>query len=144
RFIEFMPLDAEGGWRRDQVLSAREIVETLSRGIQPLVPVPTADPHAPATEYRFADGIGRIGLIASVTQPFCRRCDRFRITADGKLRNCLFSHEETDVRALLRGGGDDTQISQAIRDSILAKGEGHEISSERFVQPGRPMYSIGG
>ncbi|MFM7161929.1 MAG: GTP 3',8-cyclase MoaA [Planctomycetaceae bacterium] len=144
RFIEFMPLDAEGGWRRDQVLSAREIVETLSRGIQPLVPVPTADPHAPATEYRFADGIGRIGLIASVTQPFCRRCDRFRITADGKLRNCLFSHEETDVRALLRGGGEDTQIAQAIRDSILAKGEGHEISSERFVQPGRPMYSIGG
>lgn len=144
RFIEFMPLDADGGWRRDQVLSAREIVETLSRGIQPLLPVPNADPHAPATEYRFADGVGSIGVIASVTQPFCRQCDRFRITADGKLRNCLFSHEETDVRALLRNGGEDAQVAQAIRDSILAKGEGHEISSERFVQPNRPMYSIGG
>jgi cyclic pyranopterin phosphate synthase len=144
RFIEFMPLDADGGWRRDQVLSAREIVETLSRGIQPLLPVPNADPHAPATEYRFADGVGCIGVIASVTQPFCRQCDRFRITADGKLRNCLFSHEETDVRALLRNGGEDAQVAQAIRDSILAKGEGHEISSERFVQPNRPMYSIGG
>jgi cyclic pyranopterin phosphate synthase len=83
-------------------------------------------------------------VIASVTQPFCRQCDRFRITADGKLRNCLFSHEETDVRALLRNGGEDAQVAQAIRDSILAKGEGHEISSERFVQPNRPMYSIGG
>lgn len=144
RFIEFMPLDAENRWKRESVLTAGEIIDTLSRGIVPLVPVPGSDPHAPATEFRFADGVGRIGLIASVTQPFCRQCDRFRITADGKLRNCLFSLEETDVKSLLRGGADEGRIAQAIRASILAKGEGHEINSFNFVQPQRPMYSIGG
>jgi len=144
RFIEFMPLDADGNWQPQNVLSAREILETLSREIAPLLPVAHADPHAPASEFQFADGVGRIGVIASVTQPFCRQCDRFRITADGKLRNCLFSNEETDVKRLLREGGEDRAIAEAIRVSVFAKQEGHQINSVNFVQPDRPMYSIGG
>lgn len=144
RFIEFMPLDADNAWERDKVLFAREILDLLSKNIAPLVPIPNQDPHAPATEFQFADGRGRIGIIASVSEPFCGNCDRFRITADGKLRNCLFSLEETDVRAMLRGSASDPEIAQAIRDSIAAKQAGHQINSALFVQPERPMYSIGG
>lgn len=144
RFIEFMPLDADNAWERDKVLYANEIIETLSREILPLVPVEGQNRNAPATEYVFEDGVGRIGFIASVSQPFCGSCDRFRITADGKLRNCLFSLEETDVKALLRGETPDEEIAAAIRDSIAAKKEGHEINTARFIQPNRPMYSIGG
>ncbi len=144
RFIEFMPLDADNAWQREKVLFAREIVETLERHILPLVPRAEHDPHAPASEFAFVDGVGRIGFIASVSQPFCMSCDRFRITADGKLRNCLFSLDETDVKALLRSGAPDAEIAQAIRDSIAAKKEGHEINTARFIQPERPMYSIGG
>lgn len=144
RFIEFMPLDADNAWEREKVLFAHEIIEKLSREICPLIPCPDQNPHAPATEFQFADGIGRIGLIASVSQPFCASCDRFRITADGKLRNCLFSLQETDVRGMLRGGAADTDIAGAIRASIAAKNEGHEINTARYIQPERPMYSIGG
>ncbi|MFM8475250.1 MAG: GTP 3',8-cyclase MoaA, partial [Planctomycetaceae bacterium] len=90
------------------------------------------------------DGRGRIGLIASVSQPFCGSCNRFRITADGKLRNCLFSLEETDIRPLLRDGGTDDQIAAAMLENIAAKREGHEINTARFLQPERPMYAIGG
>jgi cyclic pyranopterin phosphate synthase len=144
RFIEFMPLDADNAWEREKVLFAHEIIEKLSREICPLVPCPDQNPHAPATEFQFVDGIGRIGLIASVSQPFCANCDRFRITADGKLRNCLFSLQETDVRGMLRGSAADTDIADAIRGSIAAKNEGHEINTARYIQPERPMYSIGG
>jgi cyclic pyranopterin phosphate synthase len=144
RFIEYMPLDADNAWERDKVLYAREIIDTISAGICPLLPIPNADPRAPSADYQFADGIGRIGFIASVSQPFCGNCNRFRITADGKLRNCLFSLEETDLRSLLRGGAADESIQQAVRDSIHAKWEGHEINTARFIQPNRPMYSIGG
>lgn len=144
RFIEFMPLDADNAWEREKVLFAHEILEKLAAEIMPLVPCANQDPHAPATEFQFEDGIGKIGIIASVSQPFCMSCDRFRITADGKLRNCLFSHEETDVRGMLRGGTSEAEIAQAIRDSIAAKKEGHEINTARFIQPDRPMYSIGG
>jgi GTP 3',8-cyclase len=144
RFIEFMPLDADNAWERDKVLFAHEILETLSREIMPLVPCPDQDPHAPASEFQFEDGVGRIGIIASVSRPFCLSCDRFRITADGKLRNCLFSLEETDVKSMLRSGCADEEIAIAIRASIAAKKEGHEINTARFVQPARPMYSIGG
>lgn len=144
RFIEFMPLDADNAWEREKVLFAHEILETLSKEIMPLVPCPDQDPHAPATEFQFEDGRGKIGIIASVSQPFCMSCDRFRITADGKLRNCLFSLEETDVRGMLRGGAADAEIADAIRSSIAAKKEGHEINTARFIQPERPMYSIGG
>ncbi len=144
RFIEYMPLDADAAWQRERVLFAHEIIETLSRGIMPLVPVNQTDTSAPASEFAFEDGVGRVGFIASVSQPFCANCNRFRITADGKLRNCLFSLEETDLRGLLREGGSDAEIAAAMRDSIAAKKEGHEINTARFIQPARPMYSIGG
>ncbi len=144
RFIEFMPLDAENVWERNKVLFAREIVEILSREIMPLVPCPDANRHTPATEFAFADGVGRIGLIASVSEPFCEQCDRFRITADGKLRNCLFSLAETDIKELIRGGGSDDDIAEAIRASVAAKREGHEINTARFIQPPRLMHAIGG
>ena len=144
RFIEYMPLDADCAWQRDKVLFAHEIIETLSREIMPLVPCGRPDPGAPATEFVFADGVGRVGFIASVSQPFCMDCNRFRLTADGQLRNCLFSLDETDLRTLLRGGASDEEIEAAVRRSIAAKKEGHEINTARFIQPARPMYSIGG
>ena len=144
RFIEFMPLDADNAWERDKVLFAHEIIEKLSSEIGPLVPSSQQDPRAPAQDFKFEDGVGRIGFIASVSQPFCMSCNRFRLTADGKLRNCLFSLEETDIKSILRSGGSDAEIAQAVRDSIAAKKEGHEINTARFIQPERPMYSIGG
>jgi cyclic pyranopterin phosphate synthase len=144
RYIEFMPLDAQGLWERDRVLLADDILATLEREIGPLEEIPDRDPRAPATEYRFADGVGRVGFIASVSRPFCLNCNRIRITADGKLRYCLFAIEETDVRVLLRGGASDDDVREAIRGSVGAKWIGHEINSARFVAPPRPMYSIGG
>ena len=145
RFIEFMPLDADNAWEREKVLFAHEIIETLSTEIMPLVPRGHDDPSAPATEFEFADGVGRIGFIASVSRPFCANCNRFRLTADGKLRNCLFSLEETDVKAIIRDPSkSDSDIAAAIQSSIAEKKEGHEINTARFIQPERPMYSIGG
>ena len=110
----------------------------------PLIPISDQNPHAPATEFVFEDGVGRVGFIASVSQPFCMNCDRFRITADGKIRNCLFSLEETDVRGLLRDGATDSAIVEAIKACVAAKWEGHQINTARFIQPKRAMYSIGG
>jgi len=144
RFIEFMPLDAQGLWSRKDVLSASEIIETLSREIGPLVEIPDRDPRAPATEYRFADGVGRVGLVASVTRPFCLNCNRIRLTSDGKLRYCLFAIEETDVKGLLRSGAPDEEIAATIRATVQKKWIGHEINSTKFVAPPRPMYAIGG
>ena len=150
RFIEFMPLDADSQWQRDRVLTAAEILQRLEHAFGPLRPVAAqggqvvTDGKAPAEDYEFVDGRGRIGLIASVSQPFCASCNRFRVTADGRLRNCLFSHEETDIRELLRAGAEDAVIAQAMLDCIAAKGEGHEINTSRFLQPLRPMYAIGG
>jgi GTP 3',8-cyclase len=144
RFIEFMPLDSQGLWARENVLSADEIVETLSREISPLSEIPDRDPRAPATEYRYADGVGRVGFIASVTRPFCLNCNRVRLTSDGKLRYCLFAIEETDVRELLRNGAPDAHIAATIRETVRKKWLGHEINSSKFVAPPRPMYAIGG
>jgi cyclic pyranopterin phosphate synthase len=144
RYIEFMPLDSQGLWERDRVLLTDDMIAMLEREIGPLEEIPDRDQRAPATEYRFADGIGRVGFIASVSRPFCLNCNRVRLTSDGKLRYCLFAIEETDVRALLRGGGSDEEIAAAIRASVNAKWLGHEINSARFVPPPRPMYSIGG
>ncbi len=156
RFIEFMPLDADSQWQRDKVLFAHEIVATLEAEFGALQAVDATEPspsllpvigtatHAPAQDFLFADGIGRIGLIASVSQPFCGSCNRFRLTADGRLRNCLFSLEETDIKTLLRSDAEDELIAQAMLSSIAAKKEGHEINTARFIQPDRPMYSIGG
>lgn len=144
RFIEFMPLDADNQWEREKVLFAHEIQEILSRGIMPLVPEEQHDKSAPASNFVFEDGVGRIGFISSISAPFCMSCNRFRLTADGKLRNCLFSLEETDIRELFRIEAPDQQILEAVRASIAAKKEGHEINTARFIQPDRPMYSIGG
>ena len=144
RYIEFMPLDAQNLWDRGKVLLADEIIRVLSREIAPLVPVPDPDPRAPATEYNFADGIGSVGFIASVSRPFCLNCNRLRLTADGKLRYCLFAIEEDDVKSLMRSGATDDEIAALVRRNVAGKWEGHEINSARFVAPPRPMYSIGG
>jgi len=144
RYIEFMPLDAQGLWERSRVLLADEIIGMLSREIAPLVPIADADPRAPATEYAFADGIGRVGFIASVSRPFCLNCNRLRLTSDGKLRYCLFALEETDIRPLLRGAASDKEIAAAIQANVRAKWLGHEINTAQFVPPPRPMHSIGG
>jgi GTP 3',8-cyclase len=144
RYIEFMPLDAQGLWERDRVLLADDMLALLQRDIGPLEEIPDRDPRAPATEYRFADGVGRVGFIASVSRPFCLNCNRIRLTSDGKLRYCLFAIEETDVRPLLRNGGTDEEIRAAVRGCVSKKWIGHEINSAKFVPPPRPMYSIGG
>ena len=144
RFIEFMPLDAQQLWDRGKVLLAEDIIRMLSSEIAPLVEIPGADPRAPALEYRFADGIGTVGFIASVSRPFCLNCNRLRLTADGKLRYCLFAIEEDDVKGLLRGGASDSEIARLIYRNVAGKWEGHEINSSRFVAPPRPMYAIGG
>jgi GTP 3',8-cyclase len=144
RYIEFMPLDAQNLWDRGKVLLADEIIETLSREIAPLVPIPDPDPRAPATEYDFADGSGRVGFIASVSRPFCLNCNRIRLTADGKLRYCLFAIQEDDVKSLLRSGASDEEIAGLVRRNVSGKWLGHEINSTKFVAPPRPMYSIGG
>jgi GTP 3',8-cyclase len=144
RFIEFMPLDAQGLWDRGKVLLADDILAILAREIAPLEEIPADDVRAPATDYRYSDGIGTIGFIASVSRPFCLNCNRLRLTADGHLRYCLFALEETDIKALLRGGASDEEIVAAIRATVRAKWEGHEINTARFVAPPRPMYAIGG
>ena len=144
RYIEFMPLDAQNLWDRSKVLLAGDIIETLSREIAPLTPVADPDPRAPATEYAFSDGVGHVGFIASVSRPFCLNCNRIRLTADGKLRYCLFAIEEDDVKTLMRNGASDQEIAALIRRNVGAKWEGHEINSTKFVAPPRPMYSIGG
>ncbi|HMF20424.1 MAG TPA: GTP 3',8-cyclase MoaA [Gemmataceae bacterium] len=143
RFIEYMPIGADH-WERGKVYFAHEIMEQLEREIAPLVPVEDYDPRAPAMEFRYTDGGGNIGIIASISRPFCRSCNRLRLTSDGKLRNCLFALDEVDIRGLLRGGGDDAIIADRIRQNVLAKWEGHEINTARFIQPERLMHSIGG
>jgi cyclic pyranopterin phosphate synthase len=144
RYIEFMPLDAQGLWERGRVLAMDDMIAMLEGGIGPLEAIPDGDERAPATEYRFADGNGRVGFIASVSRPFCLNCNRLRITADGHLRYCLFAVEETDIRALIRRDASDEEIAAAIAGSVRAKWLGHEINSAGFVAPPRPMYSIGG
>jgi cyclic pyranopterin phosphate synthase len=144
RYIEFMPLDAQSIWDRTRVLTADEIIAVLSREIAPLREVRDGDPRAPATEYEFADGGGRVGFIASVSKPFCLNCNRIRLTSEGKLRYCLFAIDETDVRPLLRSQAPHEEIAAVIRGNVAAKWIGHEINSPKFVAPPRPMYSIGG
>ncbi|HTU48241.1 MAG TPA: GTP 3',8-cyclase MoaA [Bryobacteraceae bacterium] len=143
RFIEFMPLDAQQLWSLERVLTADEMIEILSREFGPLTPVADADPRAPATEYQFADGY-RVGFIASVSRPFCMNCNRLRLTADGKLRYCLFAREETDIKPLLERSDSGAELEAAIRSTVWQKWAGHEINRAGFVAPQRPMYSIGG
>ena len=144
RYIEFMPLDAQGLWLRDKVLTMDEMLAMLRKEIGPLDPIPDADPRAPATEFAFRDGSGKVGFIPSVSKPFCLNCNRIRLTSDGKLRYCLFALEETDVKELLRSGAPDSAIQATILETVRKKWIGHEINSAKFVPPPRPMYSIGG
>ena len=144
RYIEFMPLDAQGIWDISKVLTQAEMMAMISREIGPLEEIPDRDPRAPASEYRYADGIGRVGFIASVSKPFCMNCNRIRLTSDGKLRYCLFAIEETDIKGLLRDGSTDEALAAAIRGNIHQKWIGHEINSAKFVAPPRPMNAIGG
>ena len=141
RYIEFMPLDAQGDWRRSAVVSAAEIVERVSTRY-PLEPVSWGS--EPAHRYRFADGLGEIGVIPTVTEAFCDRCDRVRLTADGKMRNCLFATDELDLRAILRAGGDDETLATAIAANVAAKSQGHQIGQVQFIRPARSMSQIGG
>jgi cyclic pyranopterin phosphate synthase len=143
RFIEYMPIGADH-WERSKVYFAHEILEQLEHAIAPLVPVEDYDPRAPAMEFRYTDGGGRVGIIASISRPFCSRCNRLRLTAEGKLRNCLFAIDELDVKPLLRGSAPEAEVAGAIRACVLAKWEGHEINTARFIKPLRTMHTIGG
>ena len=143
RFIEFMPLDADGIWTMDRVVASREIIDAIDREF-PLEPVAGQKP-APATRFRFRDGSqGGIGVIPSVSDAFCKVCNRIRLTAEGHLRTCLFSIEEHDLKALLRGGASDQQIRDAIAGAVWQKEEGHKIGQADFVRPGKSMSQIGG
>ena len=144
RFIEFMPLEADGIWDRSKVLTADEILAILADAGMPAVPVPGDDPHAPAEEYEYSDGGGKLGIIASVSKPFCGTCNRLRLTAEGKLRNCLFSLDELDARAIMRSGGDDAAIADLLQRSVAAKWAGHQINLPTFTRPERTMHAIGG
>jgi GTP 3',8-cyclase len=134
RFIEYMPIGADH-WERDKVYFAHEILEQLERHIGPLVPAHDYDPRAPAMDFDYTDGGGRVGIIASISRPFCLSCNRVRLTSDGKLRNCLFAIHEADVKSLLRSGAADDQIGTVIRQNVQEKWEGHEINTARFIKP---------
>jgi len=143
RFIEYMPLDAQDEWSADGVVPGAEILERI-QAVFPLVPDTDEQPE-PATPYRFADGApGRIGVIPSVTEPFCDSCNRLRLTADGQLRACLFALEETDMRGPLRAGASDDELAELARACIAAKWSGHRIGQPDFVRPARSMSMIGG
>jgi cyclic pyranopterin phosphate synthase len=143
RFIEYMPIGAEA-WERGKVFFAHEILELIAREVGGLVPA-NHDPSAPSQDYAYADGGGTVGVIASVSRPFCGHCNRIRLTADGKLRNCLFALDETDVKELLRARAIDEQaLAEALRRSVRSKWEGHEINAANFVKPDRTMHAIGG
>ncbi len=149
RFIEFMPLDASGEWTADKVVSRDEIVAAID-AVFPL------EPHAgvstdqaehdaePAEVWRYRDGRGEVGVIASVTNAFCDSCDRVRLTADGQLRSCLFALDETDLRALLRGGGSDDDLAAAVTRCVRSKWAGHMVNQVQFIRPRRSMSQIGG
>ncbi|HZN15146.1 MAG TPA: GTP 3',8-cyclase MoaA [Acidimicrobiales bacterium] len=141
RFIEFMPLDADGGWSRDQVVSADETVAAID-AVYPLEGF--AHDVEPATRYRYLDGRGEIGVVPSVTRPFCGDCDRIRVTADGQFRSCLFALDEHDVRSVLRGGGSDDDVVAVIERAVGLKWAGHRIGQTTFIRPARSMSQIGG
>ena len=142
RFIEFMPLDASGEWGNDKVVGQDEIVEAINAEF-PLEPV-AARGAAPADRWRYVDGLGTVGVIPSVTKPFCGDCDRVRLTAEGQLRTCLFATDEFDLRSLLRGGATDDEIADKIISAVATKWAGHQINQVTFTRPARTMSQIGG
>ena len=142
RFIEFMPLDADHAWTADQVLTGEEVRAAID-AVYPLEPEPR-EPHATARVYRFADGCGKVGFINPVSEPFCGDCNRVRLTADGRLRTCLFSINETDLRSPIRDGASDGELEQVIRDAVWRKELKHHVGEAGFIQPARSMSAIGG
>ena len=143
RFIEFMPLDSDKVWERDKVLFGHEIVNMIKDNYE-LVPIDNSLEIGPASEYNFADGKGKIGIITAVSNPFCDHCNRIRMTADGKLRTCLFSTEETNLKELIRSGATDQTIIKTIKQAVLVKEPGHKINLDDFERPTRAMHAIGG
>lgn len=143
RFIEQMPLDPQHGWNRDEMITADEILDLLGREFH-LTPHTAERGSAPAERWLVDGGPGTVGVIGSVTRPFCATCDRTRLTADGQLRSCLFSQTETDLRGPLRSGADDAELARLWRTTMWAKTAGHGMDSGEFVQPSRPMSAIGG
>jgi cyclic pyranopterin phosphate synthase len=143
RFIEQMPLDAQHGWDRSQMVTADEIFQKLTQKYD-LRPDPSHRGSAPAETWLVDGGPETVGIIGSVTRPFCGACDRTRVTADGQVRSCLFSREESDLRAALRGGASDGEIAQRWRIAMWHKPAGHGINDPKFLQPVRPMSAIGG
>ena len=145
RFIEWMPLDGGGQWRMEQVVPAGEIIAAIDAEWPLIAPDGGgARESAPAESYTYADGAGRVGVIASVTRPFCESCDRIRLTAEGQLRNCLFSVRETDLRAIMRSGGTDDDLAAAVEAEVGRKWAGHSIGQVHFIRPARSMSQIGG
>jgi cyclic pyranopterin phosphate synthase len=142
RFIEFMPLDADRTWSRDRVLPNAEVRE-LIHAAYPLEPI-GRERHGTSRRWRFADGQGEIGFISPVSEPFCGDCNRIRVTAEGKLRTCLFSMTETDLRGPLRGGASDEELETIVRDAVWEKELKHHVNDPGFVQPARTMSQIGG
>ncbi len=142
RFIEFMPLDADHAWSSEQVLPGEEIRAEID-SVFPLEPAPR-EPSATARVYRFADGRGKIGFINPVSEPFCADCNRIRLTADGRLRTCLFSLRETDLRGPIRAGADDGELEQIVREAVWRKELKHHVGEPGFIQPARTMSAIGG
>ncbi len=143
RFIEWMPLDYQHGWAREKLVPAAEILEQIHAAF-PIEPARTEDPSAPASLYRYLDGRGSVGVIASVTRPFCGHCDRIRLTADGQIRTCLFALKEYDFRKAMRGGASDAEIADLLKAAVWRKEPGHLINSPYFKQPERGMSAIGG
>ncbi|HQR05902.1 MAG TPA: GTP 3',8-cyclase MoaA [Gemmatales bacterium] len=144
RYIEYMPIGAES-WERKKCYFAHEIIDQLEEAFGPLLPADDYDPRNPAMEFKYSDGVGRLGMIASVSRPFCKSCNRIRLTADGKLRHCLFALEEDDVKPLLRADVvDEAALTNVIRRNVANKWEGHEINTAKFVKPSRTMHAIGG
>ncbi len=142
RFIEYMPLDADRAWAHEKVLTGEEILQHLS--VEGELEIVSGHPSDPATRYRYKDGKGEVGVIASVTRPFCQACNRIRLTADGMVRTCLFSTAEHDVKNMMRGGASDAEIKAWLAEVVRTKTPGHLIGEKEFVQPERTMSAIGG
>ena len=144
RFIEQMPLDAQHGWDRATMVTADEMLELLSQHFDLAPEGESVRGSAPAETWIVDGGPGKVGIIGSVTRPFCGACDRVRLTADGQLRNCLFARDESDLRAPMRAGATDDELADIFRANMWAKRAGHGIDDPNFLQPSRPMSAIGG
>ncbi len=148
RFIEFMPLDFDRAWHKDRVLTGDRLLELIQQHFGTLIEQPRATPSQPAERFTLPEGGyfsgAEIGIIRSVSQPFCQACNRLRITADGSIRNCLFAREETPLRDLMRQGASNDDLLSVIRACVAQKKPGHGIDAEQFSPPDRAMYSIGG